>query len=153
MFFGICGGLSDMLNVDVTLVRLLMIVLALISSGALILVYILAGIVIPKDPYSGFGPGGYDDYYDGYGHQHGGFRKGGPQNFGGGFGGNGSFGGGSGSGSHRSYGGAYKNPPQDAGQFSSDQFDNMMDDLEKKALRREIEELKAKLAKYEKGEF
>ena len=28
-----------------------------------------------------------------------------------------------------------------------------MDDLEKKALRKEIEELRAKLAKHEKGEF
>ena len=29
----------------------------------------------------------------------------------------------------------------------------MMDDLEKKALRKEIEEFQAKLAKYEKGDF
>jgi hypothetical protein len=29
----------------------------------------------------------------------------------------------------------------------------MMDDLEKKALRKEIEELRAKLAKHEKGEI
>ena len=36
---------------------------------------------------------------------------------------------------------------------SASNIDAMMDDLEKKALRKEIEELRTKLAKHEKGEF
>lgn len=162
MLFGICGGLSDMLNVDVTLLRILLIVLAVFTSGLVILVYILAGIVIPKEPnpYSGFGPGGYGGYGGGYG-------NGGYGGYNGGY--NGGYGGGynGGQGQGTSYGGPYKNPPygQNPGQgqhyhagpnpepTASPNFDSMMDDLEKKALRKEIEELKAKLAKYEKGEF
>ena len=57
--FGLCGGLAEMLNVDATLLRILLIVITVFSSGALILVYILAGLVVPKEsnPFGGFGPG------------------------------------------------------------------------------------------------
>ncbi|MFD1954330.1 PspC domain-containing protein [Paenibacillus thailandensis] len=154
MLFGICGGLSDMLNIDVTLLRILLIVLALFTSGAAILAYILAGIVIPKEPdyFSGYGPGGYNGGYGNYG---GGYNQYGT---GGGYYGKGGHGPGYGHGPEfghgPNYGGAYKNPPF-GGETpqSTGNFDSMMDDLEKKALRKEIEELKAKLAKYEKGEF
>ena len=48
-----------MLNVDATLLRILLIVITVFSSGALILVYILVGLVVPKEsnPFGGFGPG------------------------------------------------------------------------------------------------
>ncbi|MCR2802267.1 PspC domain-containing protein [Paenibacillus soyae] len=140
---GLCGGLSEMLNVDATLLRILLIVITVLSSGMVIFIYIIAGLVVPKEPpvYGAFGPYGYGNgpgngfgngYSGGYGQQ-GGFNQGPFQ--------------------------AYPNKPQenwDPG-FAKDpaagsQFDSMMDDLEKKALRREIEELKAKLAKQEKGE-
>lgn len=150
MLFGICGGLSDMLNIDVTLLRILLIVLALFTSGVIILAYILAGIVIPKEPdhFSGYGPGGYGGYGGGYQHYNGSGYNG-PN----GFGGN-NYGQSGGYGQGQNYGGAYKNPPfGDQPTGTSTNFDSMMEDLEKKALRREIEELKAKLAKYEKGEF
>lgn len=142
--FGLCGGLAEMLNVDATLLRILLIVVTVFTSGALILVYILAGLVVPKDPYhyGGYGPTGYNGNWNN-GH------------FGGGHGGQGGHGfGGSGS--------SYTNPPQPgpgaAGwqpptQTSASNIDAMMDDLEKRALRKEIEELRAKLAKHEKGEF
>ena len=57
--FGLRGGLAEMLNVDATLLRILLIVITVFSSGALILVYILAGLVVPKEsnPFGGFGPG------------------------------------------------------------------------------------------------
>ncbi|MDQ8739296.1 PspC domain-containing protein [Paenibacillus sp. LHD-38] len=138
---GLCGGLAEMLNVDVTLLRILLIIVTVITGGGVILVYLLAGLVVPKEPpiYSNFGPNGYGNgygggYNPGYGHQ-----------------------------PNTPFGGPYKNPPQapvswntqgpTAQQPTSTQFDSMMDDLEKKALRREIEELKAKIAKYEKGDF
>ncbi|MBD2867855.1 PspC domain-containing protein [Paenibacillus arenilitoris] len=142
--FGLCGGLAEMFNVDATLLRILLIVVTIFTSGAVIVIYLIAGLVVPKEPplYSNFGPNG----------------------FGGGYGGGYNGGYNNGYGSQPQFGGPYKNPPQPQGPWnasqqgmgpapSPSQFDSMMDDLEKKALRREIEELKAKLAKYEKGEF
>ncbi|GLX67482.1 PspC domain-containing protein [Paenibacillus glycanilyticus] len=145
--FGLCGGLAEMINVDATLIRILLIVVTIFTSGFAIPVYIIAGLIVPKEPTfyngQGFGPGGFGGY-------------------GGGYGGNGGFGGGY-NGGQGGFGGSYKNPPQ--GQWdnysqtrsnpnpNSSQFDSMMDDLEKKALRKENEELRAKLAKYEKGEI
>jgi len=142
--FGLCGGLAEMLNVDATLLRVLLIVVTIFTSGAVILIYLIAGLVVPKEPpvYSDFGPNGNN--------HGGGYNPGYNMN-------------GSNFGSKPQFGGPYKNPPQDpsswgstgagTGASTSTQFDSMMDDLEKKALRREIEELKAKLAKYEKGDF
>lgn len=139
--FGLCGGLAEMLNVDATLLRILLIIVTIITGGTVILIYILAALVVPKEPplYSNFGPNGYGNGYGG------GYNPGFGQQ------------------AHSQFGGPYKNPPQAPGSWSaagsaaqpttSTQFDSMMDDLEKKALRREIEELKAKIAKYEKGDF
>lgn len=142
--FGLCGGLAEMLNVDATLLRILLIIVTVFTSGAVILIYLIAGWVVPKETptYPGIGPNG--------------------NNFGGGY--NPGYNtNGSSFGSKSQFGGPYKNPPQDpsawgnseagVGASTSTQFDSMMDDLEKKALRREIQELKAKLAKYEKGDF
>lgn len=149
--FGLCGGLAEMINVDATLIRILLIVVTIFTSGFAIPVYIIAGLIVPKEPtfYNGndFGSGsGFGGYGNGFG--------------GGGYG-NGYNGGQGGFGS--SFGGPYKNPPQgqwdnfsqarSSQQASSSQFDSMMDDLKKKALRKEVEELRAKLAKYEKGEI
>ncbi|OMF38921.1 hypothetical protein BK133_01420 [Paenibacillus sp. FSL H8-0548] len=139
--FGLCGGLAEMLNVDATLVRILLIVVTIFTSGAVILIYIIAGLVVPKEPQNpyNYGPNGHGNGYGG------GYNPGFGQQ------------------AQTQFGGPYKNPPQSPGSWNSTgpapqpgastQFDSMMDDLEKKALRREIEELKAKLAKYEKGDF
>lgn len=158
---GICGGLSEMLNVDATLIRILLIVITVISSGAVIFVYLIAGLVIPKEPpmYNGFGPGpgpgpgpggygGYGGGHAGYGGSYGpqsGPYAGQPGGIGQQHPGSGAYPPGGGSQWDPRYG-AKSEPVQDAN------FDSMMDDLEKKALRREIEELKSKIAKYEKGE-
>ncbi|SEO90540.1 PspC domain-containing protein [Paenibacillus sp. OV219] len=150
--FGLCGGLAEMLNVDATLLRILLIVVTVFTSGILILIYILAGLVVPKDPYhhGGYGPSNFNGNWNngpfGGGHSHNSGQ---------------SFGGGYGSG-NASGGGSYTNPPQPspgaAGwqpptQTSASNIDAMMDDLEKRALRKEIEELRAKLAKHEKGDL
>jgi len=150
---GLCGGLSEMLNVDATLIRILLIVITVLSSGMAIFIYIIAGLVVPKEPpiYGAFGPHGY-----GNGHNNG---------FGGGYGsGYGPHNGPHNGPHHTGYNGGFNNyqnntPPNNWGTSygkeepaAGSQFDSMMDDLEKKALRREIEELKAKIAKQEKGE-
>ncbi|HHY81348.1 MAG TPA: PspC domain-containing protein [Clostridiales bacterium] len=45
---GVCGGIAEYLNVDVTIVRLIW-VLSLFLGGAGVPVYIIAAIIIPKD--------------------------------------------------------------------------------------------------------
>lgn len=142
---GLCGGIAEMLNVDATLLRILLIVLTVFSSGVLILVYILTSMVVPKEPTfdNGYGPYGYGP---GPGSYNGGWNNGyqAPPN------------------PKQGFGGPYSTPPspnpqpsqynwQQQGQSNSN-LDAMMEDLEKKALRREIEELRAKLAKHEKGD-
>ncbi len=150
---GLCGGLAESMGVDATLLRILAIVLAVFTSGGFILVYILAALVVPKEPpmWGGFGPGpgpGPGGYGGGYG---GGYNAPGggyysnptpPQN--------GPWGGYPGQGMNpqgQPQQAAHQQPPRNPGNL-----DAMMEDIEKKAMRREIEELKAKLAKIEKGE-
>jgi len=49
--FGFCGGLSEMLDIDSTLVRLAFIFLCLLTGIApLLLTYILAGLITPAEP-------------------------------------------------------------------------------------------------------
>jgi phage shock protein C len=49
---GVCGGLADYFEVDVTLVRVIVLVL-MFAYGFGILAYILAMIIIPREPLSG----------------------------------------------------------------------------------------------------
>ena len=52
---GVCGGLAERFNVDVTLMRVLFIVLALFG-GAGIVLYIAMWIVVPEQPPAGGAP-------------------------------------------------------------------------------------------------
>jgi phage shock protein PspC (stress-responsive transcriptional regulator) len=151
--FGVCGGLADYLNVDATLLRILLVIVAVFSAGSIILVYIIAGFVIPREDQVSYGPGP------------------GPANWGW------PPGPGTGPGQQHYHPPQYGNqswppntnwpgagttttpPPQNfsrpapaadpIGQRSQG-LDAMMEDIEKKALRKELEELKAKLSKLEK---
>jgi phage shock protein C len=65
VLFGVCGGLAEYFNIDVTLVRLVFIVLAL--SGAGVLAYIIAAIVIPEESYDSWqSSGDSGDYRTAY---------------------------------------------------------------------------------------
>ena len=48
---GGCGGIGEYFEVDSTLVRLLWIALTLVSFGFGIIAYIIAWIIIPKNPH------------------------------------------------------------------------------------------------------
>lgn len=48
MLCGVCGGLGEYFNIDPTIIRLIWVVLSL--SGAGILGYIIAAIIIPSAP-------------------------------------------------------------------------------------------------------
>ncbi|KWX75477.1 hypothetical protein AMQ84_17810 [Paenibacillus riograndensis] len=146
---GLAGGLSETLGIDSTLFRILLLVSIPFTGGTTILVYFIAAFIIPKEPtqYNPFGsgpgaPGGpYGGPYAGR-PEHGRGPQGpyGPH----GQGGYGPYG------SQPGY-----NPGYDkAGAYSAQDsgIDAMMKDIEKKALQKEVEELKQKLSKYEKGE-
>ncbi|WP_223869806.1 PspC domain-containing protein [Paenibacillus sabuli] len=132
---GICGGLAKYVGVDATLLRFLAIVGTIFTSGGLLLVYIIAAFVIPNEPG-----------YDAHGMYEYGPRTEGYSAYGGAAGATqwqSAAGGGYGSG-HMSSPGSYKAEP--AG------VDAAMDDLEKKALRKELDQYRAKLAQYENEE-
>jgi phage shock protein PspC (stress-responsive transcriptional regulator) len=49
-YFGVCQGMAAYSNIDVDMVRTIFILLALLSGGALILVYIALGFLLPVVP-------------------------------------------------------------------------------------------------------
>lgn len=47
---GFCGGLAQYLEIDSTVVRLLYILLTLLSMGFGIIFYIIASLIVPRNP-------------------------------------------------------------------------------------------------------
>lgn len=50
-FLGVCGGLAEYFEIDSTIVRLVWILIIFIPPFPGILLYLLAGAIIPKRPY------------------------------------------------------------------------------------------------------
>ena len=50
MLAGVCGGLADYFGVDVTIVRILMVLFALAGGPGLIL-YVILALIIPESPF------------------------------------------------------------------------------------------------------
>ena len=50
MIAGVCAGLAEYFNTDVSLVRLATVVIALVTGGGGIVAYLVAAIVIPAKP-------------------------------------------------------------------------------------------------------
>lgn len=48
MIAGVCGGLAEYFNIDVTLVRIVVAILAIASFGTFLLAYLLCVIIIPE---------------------------------------------------------------------------------------------------------
>lgn len=141
---GLAGGLSETLGIDSTLFRILLLVSIPFTGGAVIPVYFIAAMVIPKEPthYNPFGPGPG--------------APGGP--FGGPYSGRPEHGHGpQATGGYGPYGRQPNYNPNfeknNAYSAPDSGLDAMMKDIEKKALQKEVEELKQKLSKYEKGEL
>lgn len=150
---GLCGGLAELFGIDATLLRLLVVIAAFFSGGVVIPLYFLAVLVIPNEPYTGGPYGGGSGYAPegGYAHKWGyqygswkdwkraekHYRK------------------------AQKYGWApqHDNPNYEAEHAhdssgyrdsAGSNLDDMMKDIEKKAMRKEIEELRAKVAQFEK---
>lgn len=50
MIAGVCAGLGDYFDLDPTLIRILWVIITIFSFGTGILAYILAWIIIPRQP-------------------------------------------------------------------------------------------------------
>ncbi|TDF91856.1 PspC domain-containing protein [Paenibacillus piri] len=154
MITGLCGGLSQALGIDSTWIRLLLVITTFFTGGVMIPLYFLAAIVIPKEPipYGPYGQGyGYNEGpgqgawqgsevgWQQWGQHWGRKRRCGSHKFE--------------HGDRREYDAQYNSyeGPHGQGQAGSD-FDDKMKDIEKKAMWREIEELRAKVASYEKNQ-
>lgn len=49
--WGVCAGLADYFNIDVTIIRLIFVITAVLGWGSPVLIYIILGIVLPDyDP-------------------------------------------------------------------------------------------------------
>jgi phage shock protein C len=141
--FGVCGGLAEYLGVDATLLRILLVVVTVFSAGSVVIVYIIAGFVIPRDYGSNFGP-------DGNPYAHGWNSHEPPQ-----YGTQGWAPGYQWLGHNPAPSAAPRPGPSvhaaPAAGKPAEGLDAMMEDIEKKAMRREIEELKARITKFEKS--
>ena len=51
MIGGVCGGIAEYFDLDVSVVRILWVIATLLSAGVGILVYLIMLIVFPEQPY------------------------------------------------------------------------------------------------------
>jgi phage shock protein C len=49
VFFGVCSGIAKYINFDVSLIRLIFILLTLFGFGTPILIYVLLAIIMPAE--------------------------------------------------------------------------------------------------------
>jgi phage shock protein C len=54
MIAGVAGGLANYLDVDPTIVRVLLVLLLLTTGPFAVLAYVLCGIIIPREPTTTF---------------------------------------------------------------------------------------------------
>lgn len=50
IFLGVCGGIAEYFNIDPSIVRLLFVLLVLFTGGTMLILYLIAGIIIPEEP-------------------------------------------------------------------------------------------------------
>lgn len=157
---GLLGGLGESFGISSTALRILTIISVPFTGGTTIFIYLIASLVISKEPYEPFDPyftqgwqgNGGAGGYGGFGPGHMG-SPGNPGNPGYGYG------------SRRppnqppfannpyQANQPYSNPGMNGfGGGEASNLDSMMEDIEKKAMKKELEELRNKLSKYEKGE-
>lgn len=49
MLFGVCGGLAEYFNTDVTIIRIIFVAAAILGLGSPILIYLVMALVMPTD--------------------------------------------------------------------------------------------------------
>ncbi|MFD3259866.1 PspC domain-containing protein [Paenibacillus lentus] len=64
---GLCGGIARYFNIDSTVVRLIALIAAICSFGTVVAIYLIASLIVPKEPAGGmhydFNDYGYDEQY------------------------------------------------------------------------------------------
>jgi phage shock protein C len=136
---GLCGGLSDTFGIDSTWIRLLLVITAFFSGGVVIPLYFIGFEGAPAGATNWNGQAGPQWGQQQWGNEwngkkHGcGFRKHNRND-------------------RRQYDGEYQNSQGNDQGKAGDNLDEMMKDIEKKAMWKEIEELRAKVAQYEKNQ-
>lgn len=152
-FTGLLGGLGEYFGFSSTILRILVIVSVPFTSGAVILIYLIASLVVSKEPYQPYDPYNNNGWNGGGGY---GGNPGGPGGPGYGYGGPRPP-------QRPPYPGPMNSGPTPPNSFNGNtgsgfgaphpsNLDSMMEDIEKKAMEKELEELRKKLSKYEKGE-
>lgn len=53
---GVCSGIANYLGLDPTVIRVICVIMSVMTSGALVLAYIICMLIIPQEP-------GYNDLY------------------------------------------------------------------------------------------
>ena len=48
---GVCGGFAEYFDLDVTLIRVVWLILAILTFPVLLLVYVVCWIVVPEEPF------------------------------------------------------------------------------------------------------
>ena len=51
MIFGVCNGIAEYFNIDVSIVRVIFVLAALLGFGTSIIVYIVLAIILPTKLY------------------------------------------------------------------------------------------------------
>jgi phage shock protein PspC (stress-responsive transcriptional regulator) len=52
MFAGVCGGIGEYFDIDVTLVRLIFVGLFFLGFPGILLVYLIMMVLVPQEPIS-----------------------------------------------------------------------------------------------------
>ena len=47
---GICGGIAEHTGIDVTLIRVILVIATILGAGSLIVIYLICWLIIPKTP-------------------------------------------------------------------------------------------------------
>ncbi len=122
---GLCGGLAQNLGIDSTLIRVLVVITTFVTAGTVFWIYLIASFVVPKEPYA----------YDEFDHR---FSQRETQHY---------------TSRNNWESNRTSHMPKQAAPVEVSPLDAMMDNIEKKALHKELEQLRAKVAQYEKGDM
>lgn len=162
-FSGLLGGLGEYFGISSTALRILTIISVPFTGGTTIFIYLIASLVISKEPYEPFDPYFHNNGWNGNGGAggYGGGMPGGPGGPGYGWGpqrppqppfrGN-AHGANQPYGNNNPYNGNVNAGNSGFNGAEASNLDSMMQDIEKKAMKKELEELRKKLSNYEKGE-
>ncbi|WP_018752110.1 PspC domain-containing protein [Paenibacillus sanguinis] len=148
---GLMGGLGEYFGVNSGILRLLLVISFFFTGGTTLFIYFIAVLVVskepnPYDPYSGGWTGGGYQNYDPQNRNYNDVRDAR-------FSGQPPYG--------NNAGNSFGTPPPQYspggpktgfGTGEASNLDSMMEDIEKKAMKKELEELRKKVSDYEKGE-